>query len=394
MRYDAGVRSSGIFPAFPLVLLFFVSILFLPSISKAEDTVAVEARGAATAVSGDWASARDAAIADALRKAVEQVVGTMVSSDTATENFQLISDSVYTKSEGFIKSYSIVSEQRSADLVEVLVSAIVETGELKGDLVAMGLLQKKAGRPRVLFMVAEKGLGRLDYEYWWKEGGTTLPVSATEAALKSAFLAKGFNVVDITGNLEGVGVSGAFRPDITIEGARRTGKRLNAEVVIYGTSLMQEGPSSGATSVSAYISEITAQAVRVDDGALLASAKGRGTAKHIIRSTGESVAITAAAAMAADNLASQISAKWAGPRFINITLSGAPYEKTVEFKRLLRTKVRGITAIYQRRHQGDETSLEVESKEDSGSLADAISRLGGFRVTGFSSDTIEVEGAE
>lgn len=363
--------------------------------SQAQDTVTIEAAGRAAVIEGNTSAARDAAIADALRKAVEEAVGTLVSSDTATENFQVISDNVYTRSQGYVKTYSVISEAVSADVAEVRVRAAVSVSELKGDISAMGLLQKKAGRPRVLFMVAEKGIGKIGFKFWWQEGQGTFPISATEAALKEAFLAKGFNVADITGSLDGEGPSGAFRSgDVTADGARHIGRRLNAEVVVYGKSILEEGPSTGSTSVVTYAADIVVQAIRVDDGALLASAKGRAISRHISSSTGESEAIGRAASIAADSLAAQLAQRWSGPHYITIKVKGADYDKVVEFKRLLKMRVRGIEAIYQRRHEGKETTLEVESRDGSGIIADGISKLAGWKVTGFSSDSIEVQGAE
>lgn len=389
-------RGPAVFFILWLHCLFLSSsfLFVLPSDSYALDTVQIETTGAGAVIDGNAAAGRDGAIADALRKAVEEATGAVISSDTSTENFQVINDSIYTRSQGYVKSYEVLSETRSADLVEVRVRAIVSTTELKDDLNAIGLLQKKAGRPRVLFMVAEKGIGEFAYRFWWKDGGAPIDISGTEAALKEVFLERGFNIADVTGSLH-EGVSGALgNPEITAEGASLAGKRLNAEIVVFGKSLLQEGPSTGETSVATYISEMLIQAVRVDDGALLATARGRGIARHITPSTGQSEAIARSAVIAADSLANQINAKWAGPRFITVKLKGAPYEKAVEFKKFLRSRVRGVEAVYQRSHKSGETHLEVESSEGAQYVADAISRMKGFHVVGFSNDTIEVEGAE
>src|SRR5690606_9756844 len=57
----------------------------------------VKAVGVAAIYRGDRAAARDKAVQDAQRKAVEQAVGTLVSSETVTENFQLLSDKIYSR---------------------------------------------------------------------------------------------------------------------------------------------------------------------------------------------------------------------------------------------------------------------------------------------------------
>lgn len=381
---------------FLLVSLAFgaASVLLFPSISRSEDSITVDSTGVAAITSNNAAMARDGAIADALRKAVEQAVGTLVASDTLVENFQAVEDRVYTNSQGYVKSYSIISEARSADVYEVRVRALVAAGDLSGDLGALGLLQKKAERPRVLFMVAEKGAGRGDYDFWWKHGGQALEMSAAEAALKEAFLAKGFNVVEMPGKGGTAGLEGSFGADMSVDAAASIGKDLNAEIVVYGKVFVEQGPSTGSTSVVTYMADMTVQAVRADDGAVLATHKGRGISRHISIVTGNGEAISRAAVIVAEGLTAEIAGKWAGPQTIHIMLKGMDYEKTVEFKRFLGTRVRGVEAIYQRRHAEGESALDVEVKTSAQAIADEIARRGKYRVIGFSSHVIEVEGAE
>ncbi|OGP12658.1 MAG: hypothetical protein A2052_07800 [Deltaproteobacteria bacterium GWA2_54_12] len=390
----SGHRPGSLFSLLVFLAFFASSVLLLPSISRSEDSVTIDSTGTAAIISNNASLARDEAIADALRKAVEQAVGTLVSADTLVENFQIIDDSVYTNSQGYVKNYSIISEAQSAGTYEVRVRAVVAVGDLSGDLGAMGLLQKKAERPRVLFMMAEKGLGQSDYDFWWKQNGPALEISAAEAALKEAFLSKGFNVVDMPGRGGVAGLEGPPGADLTGDGAASIGKALNAEIVVFGKAFVEQGPATGATSVGTYLADMTAQAVRVDDGAVLASSKGRGISRHISTITGNAEAVSRAAAIVAEGLTAQITGKWAGPQTIRITLKGMDYEKAVEFKKFLKTRVRGVEAIYQRRHAGAQTALEVEVKASAQAVADDIARLGKYRVTGFSSHVIEVEGAE
>ncbi len=85
------------------ILLSIACILFFVvpvSGLAAQDGVPVTAEGMAVVTAGNTAIARDQAVNDAQRKAVEQAVGSMVSSQTVMENYEVLSDSVYTKSNG------------------------------------------------------------------------------------------------------------------------------------------------------------------------------------------------------------------------------------------------------------------------------------------------------
>lgn len=82
--------------------------------SAADITVVVE--GLAACPKGTpQASCRHAALADALRRAVEKAVGVMVQSGTRTKNFMLTEDTIRTTSEGYVRDYHIMNEGMDAD---------------------------------------------------------------------------------------------------------------------------------------------------------------------------------------------------------------------------------------------------------------------------------------
>src|SRR3990170_1509836 len=240
------------------LLFVFVHVHF----SYAEPQV-VSATGVAPFSAGDEAKARDMAIQDAMRKAVEQAVGTMVAAETAVENYQLIRESVLTKTQGYIQKYDVVSAGAKGNLYEVTISATVAVENLKNDLAALGLLHAQVEKPRVLFMIAEQNIGQ-EYIFWWgwwgdvKAVGQHVDMTASETALKEEFINKGFNIVDasaVTGKIE---ISNAYRmADLTDVGAKEIGRKLGAEVVIKGKAMAKEGPRTSGSNVGSYLADIT-----------------------------------------------------------------------------------------------------------------------------------------
>jgi hypothetical protein len=77
-----------------------------------------------------------AAVKDALRNAVRQVVGTFVSAETLVENDRVIQDKVLSASDGFVKSYRTVSKGKDGELVRVVVQAVVMRDRLHAKLLA------------------------------------------------------------------------------------------------------------------------------------------------------------------------------------------------------------------------------------------------------------------
>jgi hypothetical protein len=345
----------------------------------------VTAEGMAS-VQGNPAIARDGAIQDALRKAVEQAVGTMVASETLVENFQTVRDSIYNKSQGYVKEYKVVKESPGKDLYAVTISATVATENLKNDLGALGLLIARVGKPRTLFMVAEQNIGQEVLLYWWSwwgRGGAaalgqSVEMAVSETVLKEEFLNRGFNVIDIsavTGKFE---ISNAYRiADLTDTGAREIGRKMGAEIIVKGKALAKEGPRTAGSSVGSYLADITLSAVRVDNGQVLASVRGNAAARHVAQHVGGNQAIENAARQVADKLVEQITAKWtaemSGGQLIQLTIRGLGGMKDlVKIKEFLKTKVRGVQNVIQRSFERGEAVLEVDAKSSAQQIGDEL----------------------
>ena len=90
--------------------LFFIAAAALPAI--AQDTTTVTAEGVAAIQGNARDIARDAAIEDAQKRAVEQAIGILIDSQTQVENYQLISDKILSQTKGYIKRYAITERDR------------------------------------------------------------------------------------------------------------------------------------------------------------------------------------------------------------------------------------------------------------------------------------------
>ncbi|MBC7795207.1 MAG: flagellar assembly protein T N-terminal domain-containing protein, partial [Clostridia bacterium] len=156
----------------------------------------VTATGQAAVVNNDKSSARDKAIDDALRKAVEQSVGTMISSETVTQNFQLLSDKVFSKAKGYVRNYKIVSEKEEQSIYNVNVDAEVSSGNLRSDIDGILTVLRAKNMPRVLIMVAEQNVGQGDANFWWGNKTFSTNLDAVENTFINAWMTKGVRFVD------------------------------------------------------------------------------------------------------------------------------------------------------------------------------------------------------
>jgi TolB-like protein len=115
-------------------LLISLIILSASGLVAAEQApagdVTVVAEGfAACPADAPTASCRHAALADALRRAVEKAVGVLVEADTRTKNYRLAQDVVRTTAEGYIRDYRILEEGPSDGAYRVKIEARVAPGK-------------------------------------------------------------------------------------------------------------------------------------------------------------------------------------------------------------------------------------------------------------------------
>ena len=150
---------------------------------RSQQTTSVEAEGQAMIKNGDEPAARDRALEDAQRKAVESAVGTMISAETVMENYQIISDRILAKSSGYIKNYTIKSSGPDNGIYKVVIKASVATGNLSSDVDAISALLKRNGMPRDFVVVPEAILGSTAMTNWDSKHATAesgpSPVCAT-----------------------------------------------------------------------------------------------------------------------------------------------------------------------------------------------------------------------
>ncbi len=103
-------------------------------------TTAAALAGTVTAT-GQGATERDA-LHNAMRQAIEQEVGVLIDSRTYVENYRVISDKIFTQSEGYINGYQILAQSYENAIYSVTIRANVSSDLLNTDL--MSHLQKRA----------------------------------------------------------------------------------------------------------------------------------------------------------------------------------------------------------------------------------------------------------
>lgn len=102
---------------------------------------------------------KEQALVAAMRRAVEQGVGTYVKSSTTVIDSALVDDKILSHSRGYVTSYKIIKEDKTDDGYSVTINAKVDNRTLKDDIDALTILRKSVGNPRILVAYSKKGEG-------------------------------------------------------------------------------------------------------------------------------------------------------------------------------------------------------------------------------------------
>jgi hypothetical protein len=199
---------------------------------KVPEVITREATGEAAIVGGNVDRATREAKEAALREAVEQVAGVIISSQTLSANSQLISDQVFAHSAGYVRTYHVLSQTQDKGVVKVTVRAEGGTKELDRDLQAVqALVRRLAGRKLVILL----------QEQTIDDRGVTLTSGVTATVLSDAFKRDGWTLVDPSFAAGKVHVSSAVA--LGAVEAKEIGTLSKADIILYGTVAFRDAPT-------------------------------------------------------------------------------------------------------------------------------------------------------
>ena len=351
----------------------------MPAFGQQSQTVTAEGVGAV--FGNDRAIARDQAIQDALRKAVEQAVGTLVSSETMVQNFQTLNDKIYTQTQGYIQSYRILSETPGTNIHQVTIQATVAIGDLEKDLQALGFLLGQVGKPRIMILVAEQQIGQQYYNYWWgTHRGAQTDLNVAENTIMDRFREKGFDIVDHQAQAGNIKVPPAFQVvELSNQNAVTLGKQVDAEIVLIGKALARSAGSIAGTSMKSIQANISMRAIQVDNARVLSSGNENAAAVHIDEVTGGVEAIKKASAkMSAkmmDDILKNFQKRVGATTTVQLIVLGLVDANDIRrFKNSVLLQVRGVEGIHERSFSESMVKMDLDVRGSAQSISQEISR--------------------
>lgn len=357
-----------------LIYIFFCALnifFYMPAISFCEtNKKEVISLGVGDLGAMSEASARDTAIEDALKRAVEQAVGTLINSESMVENFELLYDHIYSKSSGHIKSYNIIDSYKDDALYKVKVKAVVSLDNIIDELDSIGVLINRKHKPRVMVIIKDEITDNK------LQGFPDLTV--TENVIISKLISNGFKIVDAK---EGKELTKHNQLLHSLGGdnrlAAKIGHEYGAEVMIIGKAIASWTNIKISSNMKSVNVNATVRAIRSDNAEVIASTSESGTEVHIDVAKGAQNAFKEIGDRLSDNLIKQILDKWrietTNVALIELTVSGLDtFKDLVKLKNAIKQSIRGVKAIHQRIFTGGVARFEVDIRGDTQSLAEEL----------------------
>lgn len=147
---------------FPITVVLLAWIFIAPTVGTAQDTKdiqIIDAEGSGLIVNDDFASGRNIAIQNALQKAVERVVLTLMPSNERVKKSQAIKDHIYSKSDKYVHDYKIITEKQIQAIYSVHIRARLFVAGIRDDLQALEIIKTEKGKnPAIEISVSVRGI--------------------------------------------------------------------------------------------------------------------------------------------------------------------------------------------------------------------------------------------
>lgn len=333
----------------------------------------VTGKGMANLLGSDIVLARDQAIQNALRKVVEQSVGTFVTSETHVKNFELVRDHIFTRSSGFIKKYTIVSESLSKELgaYTVTIEAIISVGQLNQEVDAIltpsekSVLITQQGQPRIMVQINERfiGLNQMSDQ-------SNLPIpSQVEQLLMDELRKKGFQFIQPSIYSQGHSQNGALRQD--------KNSHQEADILILGEVIATSGGSIQGTIMKPIHASLSLRAIQRDSGKFICEMSDQKTVPHVSAIAGASEAVNSISESLVPRFANLVFSKVAQnsqlPKMVHLTIYVKDFLELLQFESSLRREIQGIKNLFRRSYNAKVGKVDVLFKGDAISLANKLS---------------------
>ena len=360
-----------------LFIVFFVAVnTFLSTSAHSKEqtqTKVIEMIGTGTSPGDDVAKARDQAISNSLVSAVGWVVAELLPDDSLVKNFEKLDEIIYKNTDKFVLDYKVLTGSVSENAYRVMVQATVSIDIIKQQLISAEIMAVKKSTPKILFLIAEHNLEAIFPIYWW--GKDFFPIKiASENVMAVKMGEQGFSIID-PDDFERAEAK-VNKPDLTNQEAIKLGIAFEADIVIVGKAIAQKAPNTMGDDIGSFKGVIEARAIRTDTQTQIASTFQAAVTMNSDKIQGGRSALTEAAWLSGEELASQIILAWQKENHknvrIDINVTGTKnLANFVNFRKVL-NDLPGIQGMQLKEMKANEATIAAHFHGNAKELAETL----------------------
>ena len=342
-------------------MLMTSALLLLPAKSTLAEVVTVDGYGIS----------ETAAINDAKRNAVEQVVGTIIKSHSVAQNLELVMDAIDTRTQGYVNSFKIISKGQEGNNIKIQAQVDVSS-EPSSSLMKDVELVMSLNDPRLGVVM----------EYYGDDGGETYKKypTMTKAAIREELIKRGFShIVDANGDV-----------DYVIIGNMTVNKSKSVKLPNWNNISDSEFKTVD-TGMAKTIATMDCKIKKYDTDELIGEFHVSGDEINASDNDIQSQAVLKMAANAAQEVRKLFNRE-ASRVFssVKVIIKINDGEKALQFEELLR-QTQGVNSVYLRSFKGEQCTIDVGTDLAPQELYRVLSKDSlKMRMTGFSSTTLEI----
>jgi hypothetical protein len=321
-------------------------------------------------------TAKDEAVAVALRKAVEETCGVFIRAQSKTEDYKAVYDKVIANTAGYVLDQKVLSTKHTQDTTTVKVSAHVSTVKFEEDWARIAHTLIQEGNPRVVVIVAEATNWDHEGPHYQTDANGTV-----QTRLEGFLLDKGLDLVDRAA------AQSVARRDLALavlkddnDKIAAVGAKFHADVVLVGKASAKFGKIveiGDDGKLYQYVTALNIRAIQCDSARILMSRNFTLTVTNVQKNS-EDKALAKLADDASSKLLADVLEAWRKranvSKTIELSISGMD-RKTWKTFQAEASKIRGVQDMHLREITANVATIDVEYKFDLNTLADRLEEL-------------------
>ena len=293
-------------------LILFISILFLsePSSAASDSSILTGVTtGKRQIINHNLQQAKQNAVSEALRVAVQNAFAKVVSKQVLASNLDFFYNQVLSHASDYIITYQVLGGIENKGYYLVGVESKVDILKLEKTLTDARIINANKDKPVILFFIAEKTPSDLLPKYWW--GKNPIPYqSLTEKIiidkmLQDRFIIKGNDREKPDPSFYNI----TFDSIYDVAAAKDLGKKMDADMIVFGKAVSAEATNIMGQEKT-FNAQISLEGYNLETGEKVVTSQVQAVAKSDLDREGNIQALFKAASLSAVDLSEKMGAYW------------------------------------------------------------------------------------